>query len=60
MKSYDVIFLHPPAALKQEDAIVQYPLVPMGMFALASELQKNNFSVKFTNLGLEQNAVLVL
>ena len=54
MKSYDVVLLHPPATLKQEENTVQYPIMPMGMFALASELQKNSFSVKFTNLGLEQ------
>ncbi|HEY4675126.1 MAG TPA: hypothetical protein VIH48_03630, partial [Candidatus Bathyarchaeia archaeon] len=54
MKSYDVILLHPPVTLKQEESTVQYPIMPMGEFALASELHRNNFSVKFANLGLEQ------
>jgi len=52
MKSYDVVLLHPPATLMQGEN--QYPIVPMGEFALASELQRNGFSVKFTNLGLER------
>jgi len=54
VNSYDVVLLHPPATLKQEESAVQYPIVPMGEFALVSESQRNNFSVKFTNLGLEQ------
>jgi len=54
VKIYDVVLLHPPATLKQGESTVQYPIVPMGEFALASELLKNNFSVRFTNLGLER------
>jgi len=53
VKIYDVVLLHPPASLKQGGSTVQYPIVPMGEFALASELLRNNFSVRFTNLGLE-------
>jgi len=54
VKSYDVVLLHPPATIKQEESTVQYPIMPMGEFALASELHRNNFRLKFTNLGLEQ------
>jgi len=54
VNSYDVVLLHPPATLKQAESAVQYPIVPMGEFALASQLLRNDLSVKFTNLGLEQ------
>jgi len=54
VKSYDVVLLHPPAILNRRESAGQYPIMPMGEFALASQLQKDNYSIKFINLGLEQ------
>jgi len=58
VKSYDVALLHPPARLKprRKGFVIrnQYPIMPMGEFALASQLQRDNYSIKFINLGLEQ------
>ena len=54
MKSYEVALLHPPATLNQGGGAGQYPIMPMGEFALASQLQRDDCSVKFVNLGLEQ------
>ncbi|MFX0031808.1 MAG: cobalamin-dependent protein [Promethearchaeota archaeon] len=60
MKSYDVIFIHPPRALKPNyGRIVKFVrgafiFIPMGVFAIADKLEKEGFEVKIINYALEQ------
>lgn len=69
MKSYDVVFLHPPRifetlklrkllseklGFKKEGVKPQYCQMPMGVLSLAASLDEKGYSVKIFNLGLEQ------
>ena len=60
MKKYDVIFIHPPRALKPDYGknarFVRgaYIFLPMGVFAIADFLEKEGFGVKIINYPLER------
>ena len=60
MKSYDVIFIHPPRVLKRDYgknakiARGSYIFIPMGLFAITDYLERNGFSVNMINYPLEQ------
>lgn len=56
LRAYDVVLLHPPAVLNERRGWVhpQFAIMPMGEFALASQLQRENYSVKLVNFGLEK------
>ena len=61
MKKYDVIFIHPPRALKHEYHKKakfnrgSFIFIPMGVFAIADSLEKEGYSVQIINYPLEQN-----
>ena len=60
MKSYDVIFIHPPRVLKPDNGKKAKPVrtmfifIPMGIFAIADFLEREGFGVKIINYPLEQ------
>ncbi|MEM2614701.1 MAG: radical SAM protein [Nitrososphaerota archaeon] len=59
-KCYDVVFLHPLTSFRKHQvdipySITHYPLLPMGIFSLASLLKDKGYDVKIINLGLEQS-----
>jgi B12-binding domain/radical SAM domain protein len=56
LRDYDVVLLHPPAILNETGPMpsVQYVIMPMGEFAIASQLERENYSVKLVNFGLEK------
>ncbi|MFX1313163.1 MAG: cobalamin-dependent protein [Promethearchaeota archaeon] len=60
LKSYDVIFIHPPRVLKPDygrnTKFVRgiYIFIPLGVFAIADLLEREGFGVKIINYPLEQ------
>ncbi|MFX1601739.1 MAG: cobalamin-dependent protein [Promethearchaeota archaeon] len=60
MKSYDVLFIHPPRLLEpdyRKDAKYirsSFIFIPMGLFSIADLLEKNGFRVRIINYPLEQ------
>ncbi|MFX1375817.1 MAG: cobalamin-dependent protein [Promethearchaeota archaeon] len=60
MKSYDVIFIHPPRTLKPhygDNARIprtSFIFLPMGVFAIADYLETEGFGVQIINYPLEQ------
>ncbi|TFG25660.1 MAG: hypothetical protein EU529_00170 [Promethearchaeota archaeon] len=60
MKSYDIIFIHPPRTLKhnygKKARFIRgsYLFIPMGVFAIADLLEREGFGVKIINYPLEQ------
>ncbi len=60
MKSYDVIFIHPPRLLepdyRKHAKYVRgtFIFIPMGLFAIADLLERKGFGVKIINYPLEQ------
>ncbi len=60
MKSYDVIFIHPPRTLKTVHGKNtkfkrgEFIFIPMGVFAIADFLEKEGFGVKIINYPLER------
>ncbi|MBY8989628.1 MAG: cobalamin-dependent protein [Candidatus Lokiarchaeota archaeon] len=60
MKSFDVIFIHPPRVLnpdhKKRAKTVRsvYLFIPMGIFAIADTLEREGFGVKIVNYPLER------
>jgi len=60
LKSYDVIFIHPPRALKSDNGKRAksvrsiFLFIPMGVFAIADLLEREGFGVKIINYPLEQ------
>ena len=60
MKSFDVIFIHPPKALNNDRAKHKkinrgaYIFIPMGVLAIADFLEREGFGVKIINYPLEQ------
>ncbi len=65
LKSYDVIFIHPPRLLKPNYSKKTLPtkqfirgefiFIPMGVFAIADFLEKEGFGVKIINYPLEKH-----
>ena len=59
MKTYDVLFIHPPRVLKSDqDKKVKsvrsaFIFIPMGVFAIADKLEREGFGVKIINYPLE-------
>ena len=60
MKSYDVIFIHPPRKLELESGKNskftrgEFIFIPMGVFAIADLLEREGFGVKIINYPLEK------
>ena len=60
MKSYDVIFIHPPRVIKPDKGKkaktvrTSFIFIPMGIFAIADFLEREGFGVKIINYPLEQ------
>ena len=60
MKSYDIIFIHPPRVLKpnysKNAKFIRgaYIFIPMGVFAITDLLEKEGFGVKVINYPFEQ------
>ncbi|MFX0029027.1 MAG: cobalamin-dependent protein [Candidatus Hermodarchaeota archaeon] len=60
MKSYDVIFIHPPRIInpehfkKAKSVRTSYIFIPMGVFAIADFLEREGFGVKIINYPLER------
>jgi len=66
LANFDVVFLHPPAWVSRQRLgkllnvfrgkrrLNEYPIMPVGVFSLASCLDKEGFQTKIINLGLEQ------
>jgi radical SAM superfamily enzyme YgiQ (UPF0313 family) len=60
LKSYDVIFIHPPRVLKPDDGKKAksvrsaFIFIPMGVFAIADFLDREGFGVKIINYPLEE------
>jgi len=66
VKNLDVAFFHPPAYVTHQPLsklvglfmkkrlFNKYPIMPMGLFSLASCLDENGFQTRIVNLGLEQ------
>jgi len=60
LKSYDVIFIHPPRILKPDNGKKAktvrsaFIFIPMGVFAIADLLEREGFGVKIINYPLEQ------
>jgi len=60
VKSYDVIFIHPPRMLnpdqdgKVKSVRTAFIFIPMGVFAIADFLEREGFGVKIINYPLEQ------
>jgi len=60
LKSYDVIFIHPPRVLKPDNdkkaksVRTAFIFIPMGVFAIADFLEREGFGVKIINYPLEQ------
>jgi len=60
LKSYDVIFIHPPRVLKPDQGKRAksvrsiFIFIPMGVFAIADYLEREGFGVKIINYPLEQ------
>jgi len=60
LKSYDVIFIHPPRELNpDQDKRVKsvrstFIFIPMGVFAIADYLEREGYGVKIINYPLEQ------
>lgn len=57
-KQYDIVFLHPLTTFRKHLVnspylITHYYLLPMGVFSLASLLQKEGYAVRIINIGLE-------
>jgi len=60
LKSFDVIFIHPPRVLNPDHSkrakTVRsvYLFIPMGVFAIADKLEREGFGVKIVNYPLER------
>ncbi|MFX0011459.1 MAG: cobalamin-dependent protein, partial [Candidatus Hermodarchaeota archaeon] len=60
MKTYDVIFIHPPRQLELEQNKLlksnrsKFIFIPMGVFAIADFLEREGFGVEIINYPLEQ------
>jgi radical SAM superfamily enzyme YgiQ (UPF0313 family) len=55
VKEFDTVFMHPPRTLSGSQVFVQFPIVPMGLFSLASILESNGSETKIVNLCLENS-----
>ncbi|MHA2122826.1 MAG: hypothetical protein ACW990_16635, partial [Promethearchaeota archaeon] len=60
MKHFDVLFIHPPRTLQPDYGKNakfvrgEFIFIPMGIFAMADNLEKGGFGVQIINYPLEQ------